>query len=226
MTKVDTSELVYHTTGAGPCPQPGGQPCEEGTEPGPEVVVVGKSPPPAADVGTPIIIGGGTSTPPTFKVSGRTWCQPAKSGFDDAMSKLYEGSATARQVIDQAHSNNAAFNVIRIDKADGGDRDMFDQDKNAVSWDPFSYPSWDENGVTKSAPPVLALAHEICHAASPASSEAAIIDQANKIANEYNRYFGTTFEANRSVHGSGDYKNTDSITSTTFSISRGDQSCN
>lgn len=52
MTEVDTAELVYHTAGAGPCPQPDGQPCEEGTEPGPEVVVVGKNPPPAADVGT------------------------------------------------------------------------------------------------------------------------------------------------------------------------------
>lgn len=225
MTEVDTAELVYHTAGAGPCPQPDGQPCEEGTEPGPEVVVVGKNPPPAADVGTPIIIGGGTPTPPTFKVSGRTWCQPAKSGFDDAMNKLYEGSATARQVIDQAHSNNAAFNLIRIDTADGGKQDLFDTQNNTVSWDPFSYPSWDENGVTKSVPAVLALAHEICHAASPGSPEMDIIEKANKIATEYNGYFGTKFEAGRTTHGDGKYTNTDSIASTTYSISRGDQSC-
>lgn len=216
---------MYHTAGAGPCPQPDGQPCEEGAEPGPDVVVVGKNPPPAADVGTPIIIGVGTPTPTTFKVSGRTWCQPAKSGFDEAMSKLYEGSATARQVIDQAHSSNAAFNLIRIDTADGGKQDLFDTQNNTVSWDPFSYPSWDENGVTKSVPAVLALAHEICHAASPVSSEMYIIEKANKIATEYNGYFGTKFEAGRTTHGDGKYTNTDTIASTTFSISRRDQSC-
>lgn len=90
---------------------------------------------------------------------------------------------------------------------------------------PFSYPGWDENGVTKSIPAVLALAHEICHAALPGFPAMDTIDKANKIATECNGYFGTKFEAGRTTHGDGKYTNTDSIASTTYSISRGDQSC-
>ena len=160
--------------------------------------------------------------PPVFRRTGRTWCGPAASALTNALNMLYGGSSAARGVLDQAFTNNTSVNIIRIDTGDGGNADEYNPGNKAISWDPFSYAS----ASNWSGSPIIALAHEMIHASNPSMPDSSVFALENTIASQLNASFGLSLNTNRTSEQADSYNNTDSITSTTVSIQRGDASCN
>ena len=149
-----------------------------------------------------------------------------------ALELLYNNSATARALIDQANllgTDGLHINIITASLLGNGPQDVFDH-AHTIYWDPFQYVTGtNTNGTSYEISPIMLLAHELVHAGhagDPAyqdeASEALVMSIANQIAAEMNAATGSHYDTTRDSHirDQNGLHYTSLVTSTVLSIAR------
>jgi hypothetical protein len=147
---------------------------------------------------------------PALDLKGRD-CAAEKSAAQDALNELYRGSATAKGLIDTAKAKYVGLELIKTDVSvvGGTPHNRFDWEfTNNIQWDPFvAIKGVNSNGSTYYVSPIMALAHELVHAAhvneaewQGNDSEAKVMVVTNKIAKEVNLSTGSGYDTSRDNH--------------------------
>ena len=145
------------------------------------------------------------SPPPDFHLNGRD-CPVDKDAAHKALDELYNGSRTARDLMDNAFAPGVQLDIFKWNPTNPTQVDEY-ANRN-ISWDPFLMASGtNSNGSAYVQSSEMALAHEFVHAGNwndPSfqgyNSEAAVMAVENKIASELNASYGLNYQTNRDNH--------------------------
>ena len=150
---------------------------------------------------------------PDFHLRGRD-CPIDKDAAHQALDELYNGSRTARDLMDSAFQHGVQLDIFKWNSVSPDQVDEY-RDRS-IFWDPFLMASGtNKDGSVYVQSSEMALAHEFVHAGNwdnpkfqGSDSEAAVMAVENQIARELNAGYGLNYQTNRDNHTGQSYNST------------------